>query len=235
MPLLSYNRIRRNEPELRAAEKISQALVKAGIQAQPAVRAEKAPPGTKHPTVITVESPPVAWLAEKAGHDSDNWVADSLTSAIGAQLKWRNRLAGGVHVITQMAQERSSEIQIINGSGLELSNFCSPRALVTFLHAMNTHQLAAEFKAVLPGAGEEGTLEYRMRNTGAVGSVRAKTGTLTREKKPAQDSLAGYCTIGGRTLAFAFILMKAATRYAARSSLDRMVDRLVRYCHAEAA
>ena len=57
-----------------------------------------------------------------------------------------------------------------------------------------------EFAATLPVAGEDGTLENRMKDTAAAGRVRAKTGTIN-----SAVGLSGYATtVGGQRLVFSF-------------------------------
>jgi D-alanyl-D-alanine carboxypeptidase/D-alanyl-D-alanine-endopeptidase (penicillin-binding protein 4) len=54
------------------------------------------------------------------------------------------------------------------------------------------------FAATLPVAGEDGTLENRMKGTAAAGRVRAKTGTIN-----SASGLSGYATtLKGQRLVF---------------------------------
>jgi D-alanyl-D-alanine carboxypeptidase/D-alanyl-D-alanine-endopeptidase (penicillin-binding protein 4) len=66
-------------------------------------------------------------------------------------------------------------------------------------------------------AGEDGTLEERMRGTQAEGRVAAKTGTLQ-----GVDALAGYVTtVGGDGLAFALFVNNHLDRSAeAQAAID---------------
>jgi D-alanyl-D-alanine carboxypeptidase/D-alanyl-D-alanine-endopeptidase (penicillin-binding protein 4) len=69
-------------------------------------------------------------------------------------------------------------------------------------------------------AGNDGTLEKRMRKTVAAGNVRAKTGTLT-----GIISLAGYCTAAnGHPLAFAIINQGVLKGKDARDFQDKVCE-----------
>jgi len=89
-----------------------------------------------------------------------------------------------------------------------MTALATPRGLAALLVAMDRHPAAAAFRASLPIAGRDGTLEKRMRGTAAEGSVAAKTGTLSLV-----NALAGYVTTrGGERLAFAVIVNNHAAR-----------------------
>jgi D-alanyl-D-alanine carboxypeptidase/D-alanyl-D-alanine-endopeptidase (penicillin-binding protein 4) len=79
---------------------------------------------------------------------------------------------------------------------------------------MDRHREAAAFRDSLPIAGKDGTLEKRLRGTGAEGRVFAKTGTLSLA-----NALAGYAqTERGDRLAFAVIVNNHAGR--AKEAVD---------------
>lgn len=87
-------------------------------------------------------------------------------------------------------------IQPVDGSGLSRFNLATAEALVAVLKQMRDVQA---FRDALAVAGVDGTLENRMKDTPAAGTVRAKTGSMTNVR-----SLAGYVTTrDGETLAFA--------------------------------
>lgn len=60
---------------------------------------------------------------------------------------------------------------------------------------------------------------------------RAKTGTLKRYRKPLQDSLAGYVFGRSKRVAFSIVREQAESRFASRSSIDRMTDAIAHHCH----
>jgi D-alanyl-D-alanine carboxypeptidase/D-alanyl-D-alanine-endopeptidase (penicillin-binding protein 4) len=75
---------------------------------------------------------------------------------------------------------------------------------------------------MLPVAGVDGTLEWRMRDGPATDKVQAKTGSMTHV-----HSLAGYATTaGGRQLAFA-ILLNNYDRGDGGPSASRDIDAIV--------
>lgn len=102
-----------------------------------------------------------------------------------------------------------------NGSGTPDSQ-ASPRALVTFLSAMTTTDVADQFRTALPVLGVDGSLAHTGIQLPARGHVFAKTGTTivpdaggeTLELKA--QNLAGYIeTASGRTVAYALMVNDA--------------------------
>ena len=62
--------------------------------------------------------------------------------------------------------------------------------------------IGADFREALPIAGEDGTLANRMKDTAAMGNLRAKTGTLT-----GVSCLSGYVhTLDGEPLVFSIMI-----------------------------
>ena len=72
--------------------------------------------------------------------------------------------------------------------------------MVTLLSYAAKQPWGEAFAETLPVAGEDGTLENRMKNTAATGRVRAKTGTVN-----GTAGLSGYATtVSGERLIFSF-------------------------------
>jgi serine-type D-Ala-D-Ala carboxypeptidase/endopeptidase (penicillin-binding protein 4) len=227
---LTYNRNGEGQPVLHAAQQIRTALMDAGTPVE-GVASEGAGSTTRMHEVGTVWSPTVMSLVTKSGYDSDNFVAETITKLLAVHHKSGvPSTEAGAAIVERFAAETGAALDIVNGSGLGPPNMCSPAAITAYLTAMSASEHATELARTMPRAGVEGTLEYRMRNTWAVDSVRAKTGTLTRNQKPLQDSLAGYCTGPRRTVAFSFVFEQAKSRYSARASIDRMTNALAIYC-----
>ncbi len=95
-----------------------------------------------------------------------------------------------------------SRYRVADGSGLSLYNYLSAEAEVALLrHAWKTPAVYRDLLPSLPVAGEDGTLEKRMKGTPAHRNVQAKTGTVT-----GVSALAGYCTAhNGHRLCFAIM------------------------------
>jgi D-alanyl-D-alanine carboxypeptidase/D-alanyl-D-alanine-endopeptidase (penicillin-binding protein 4) len=90
------------------------------------------------------------------------------------------------------------EVLLYDGSGLSRRNLLTPQAVVQLLAWAAKQPWAEAFRASLPAAGEDGTLEDRMKNTVAVGRVWAKTGSLEHV-----NALSGYATsMHGEKLVF---------------------------------
>ena len=92
--------------------------------------------------------------------------------------------------------------RIADGSGLSLYDYLSAELEVQMLrYAWQNKEIYYTLLPSLPIAGEDGTLEKRMRSAFTSGNVRAKTGTVT-----GISSLAGYCTAAnGHDLCFCII------------------------------
>lgn len=191
-------------------------------------------PGFKDPAIQNIvgseDSPTLLSLLIKSGHDSDNAAAAAVTNLIAANGTANGADIGGAEAIKEYARKHGANIEIVNGSGKGTKNLCSPATITDFLISANQAEYRSDFIQALPRAGKDGTLRFRMRNTLAGETVQAKTGTLTRNKKPIQDSLAGYVFGRSRQVAFAIVREHTEDRYAARASIDRMVDTLAHYC-----
>jgi serine-type D-Ala-D-Ala carboxypeptidase/endopeptidase (penicillin-binding protein 4) len=88
-----------------------------------------------------------------------------------------------------------------DASGLSRHDLVTPRAIVTLLNYAQKQSWFGPYYASLPVAGQDGTLEDRMKNTLAAGRIHAKTGSVEHVR-----TLSGYAeTEGGRRLIFSFL------------------------------
>jgi D-alanyl-D-alanine carboxypeptidase/D-alanyl-D-alanine-endopeptidase (penicillin-binding protein 4) len=111
----------------------------------------------------------------------------------------------------------TDRLQVSDGSGLSRRNFLTARLVVDLLQALALPTHAEAFKASLPIAGVDGTLERRLVDGACTGRVRAKTGTLSHAR-----ALSGYITTrSGRTVTFSVI---ANNYLIPTSAVDRTVD-----------
>lgn len=227
---LTFNRSNDDDPVTFAAERITGALREGGVSIshQPM---EGAAQTTGHFPLGTVYSPPLVNLLITMGHDSDNFIAESITKLIVAGEQDSASVRDGAAHIQEYAKTHGTRIEIVNGSGLGSENLASTATITDYLSSVAKAEYASELIRTLPRAGADGTLRLRMRNTLASDCVRAKTGTLTRSKRPLQDSLAGYVFGRNRTAAFSIVREKAETRFAGRVSIDRMVNAIANYCN----
>jgi serine-type D-Ala-D-Ala carboxypeptidase/endopeptidase (penicillin-binding protein 4) len=88
-----------------------------------------------------------------------------------------------------------------DASGLSRHDLITPRAVVTLLSFAQKQPWFGPYYASLPVAGQDGTLEDRMKNTPAAGRIHAKTGSVEHVR-----TLSGFAeTPGGRRLIFSFL------------------------------
>jgi serine-type D-Ala-D-Ala carboxypeptidase/endopeptidase (penicillin-binding protein 4) len=88
-----------------------------------------------------------------------------------------------------------------DASGLSRHDLVTPRSIVTLLGFAQKQPWFGTYYASLPVAGQDGTLEDRMKNTPAAGRIHAKTGSVEHVR-----TLSGFAeTPGGRRLIFSFL------------------------------
>jgi len=81
------------------------------------------------------------------------------------------------------------EVQLTDGSGLSRGDLVTPESVVQLLTYAQRQPWGPDFMATLPVAGQDGTLETRMRGTAAARQIHAKTGLVEHV-----NSLSGYAT-----------------------------------------
>jgi D-alanyl-D-alanine carboxypeptidase/D-alanyl-D-alanine-endopeptidase (penicillin-binding protein 4) len=107
-----------------------------------------------------------------------------------------------------------------DGSGLSEHDLVAPRATAQFLAYVARQPWFAQWKASLPDAGEDGTLDARFPDPPLKGHLFAKTGTLGEA-----NALSGYLdAASGRTLIFSiFVDDHTPATHAARVTMDKIV------------
>ena len=112
-----------------------------------------------------------------------------------------------------------SGMEIADGSGLTRLNLVQPRQLVALLLGMHRHAQRDLFISTLPIAGVDGTLGSRFKEGPAKGTVRAKTGYISRVV-----CLSGYAG----PYAFSVMLNNfTCSTQAAKDAVDAFVTALV--------
>jgi D-alanyl-D-alanine carboxypeptidase/D-alanyl-D-alanine-endopeptidase (penicillin-binding protein 4) len=162
----------------------------------------------------------VRWMNQP----SDNFIAETLITGLGASFGELGSTAAGSAVVRSTVRRFGVRPRVVDGSGLSRSDRTSPRQVVNLLTGMDASEVAEEFDASLAVVGRNGTLYRRMRGTAAQDRCHAKTGTLHDV-----STLAGFCnTVGGQRVAFAF-LMNRVWPPSAHVLQDRMTVALARY------
>ena len=152
-------------------------------------------------------SPPLADILKLMNKPSDNWIAELLFKAIGAEVigepgTWQK----GRDAVNEFLEEITGEPpahRFVDGSGLSRYNLLNAELLTQLLVSMHhDFKLMPEFLASLPIAGVDGTLRNRMQGMSGEQVLRAKTGTLS-----GVSALAGYTTTAdGEVVAFGILI-----------------------------
>ena len=226
---LVVNRARRQgrlvaDPPLAAAALFDRILRARGIAARDAVTGRA---GSAAVTLATVRSPPLPELLEFMDRESDNFTAEMMLKAIGAEAIGNGSTAAGAAVVRRdlaaagvplagvRDRRRLRPLALRPGDGAG-----ARRTLLVLI--WNDPSMREIVWAALPVAGETGTLEHRMQYRPARGRVRAKTGTTN-----IASALSGY--VGGR---YAFAVLQNGHPQRRRRSAggarrkDRFVSRL---------
>ncbi len=190
-------------PELYTLTLLEKLLERSGIMAGPPA-----------PGVVPADAKMLASTRHTVGEivsvmlkKSDNLCAENLLKYLAhAQSGQKGTSAGGVKAIREYLRMQgipTDRLVIADGSGVSRYNLTNADTVTRLLVA--AYKDKANFPVFvdsLPLAGIDGTLEYRMKGTPAVGRVKAKTGTMK-----GVSALAGYTvTADGEPLAFSMIM-----------------------------
>jgi D-alanyl-D-alanine carboxypeptidase/D-alanyl-D-alanine-endopeptidase (penicillin-binding protein 4) len=208
-------------PARYAAERFTIELRRAGVRVKRAARAGATPSGA---TLLGEwASPRMSVLIRHTNRPSDNYMAETLLKALGADHGAGGTTAAGTEVARREAAGFGARPTMVDGSGLSRRNRTTPRDVVELLVGMDESDLADPMRISLAVAGQSGTLADRMRGTAAQGRCRAKTGTLD-----GVSNLAGYCVSrsGART---AFAILMSGSVWSSHPLQNKMAAALARY------
>lgn len=175
-------------------------------------------------TLYTVRRP-MNEVLKRALKESDNLCAESMFYHLASRNGKYKRVGAdeGSEVIKLFMKEKlgfnPEHYRIVDGSGISLYNYVSPRLLLEYLKYVYYHRdIFQSFYEALPIAGIDGTLKYRMKKTSAYRNVRAKTGSVA-----GISSLAGYVqTTEGHLLGFVVINQNVMNLKKARDFQDKI-------------
>jgi serine-type D-Ala-D-Ala carboxypeptidase/endopeptidase (penicillin-binding protein 4) len=210
-------------PAAYAARSLRRALIADGVRVGGPSGAAITPAGAVQ--LAQVQSPTIAQLLGLMLPPSDNFFAETLVKDLGARFAGAGTTAAGASVVARtISTLLGIQPHVVDGSGLSEADRTSPYQVADLLVGLAPTPIGTVLREHLAVAGRTGTLERRMRNTGAAGRCQGKTGTLT-----GVSNLVGYCqSADGHTLAFALFTDGIATE-AAHIFQDHMTITIADY------
>ena len=158
--------------------------------------------------MASYRSPPVTGALARLLKDSSNLTAELLVKTMGRHATGDpGSSADGLAVMRRVLADYigldPADYRFADGSGLSWYNYVSPDQIVELLMtAYHDPKIGPSFLEALPVAGVDGSLRNRMKDTAAMGNLRAKTGTLT-----GVSCLSGYVhTRDGEPLVFSIMM-----------------------------
>jgi len=148
---------------------------------------------------------PVAQDITVINKTSQNLHAELLLRLLGKEFATDGTFAQGSRVVRQFlvdAGVNDADFFLFDGSGESSRDQMTPRAFTQLLSYASKQFWGVGWRASLPIAGVDGTLDHRFLNSPLKGKMWAKTGTLNEV-----NSLSGYLTAAsGKTLAFSILV-----------------------------
>jgi D-alanyl-D-alanine carboxypeptidase/D-alanyl-D-alanine-endopeptidase (penicillin-binding protein 4) len=191
------------EPAAHAAALFRRLLERRGVRIYGRAQVRTEPEAAAPATVLAEHvSAPLIEAVRVINKLSQNLHAELLLRAVAREKTGTGSREKGLELLREFLLAnglRSDEVALEDGSGLARQNLLTPAATVALLRWAAAQSWGDAFRASLPVAGSDGTLQERMRQTAAAGRIAAKTGTLENS-----NALAGYAQArSGRTLVFA--------------------------------
>jgi D-alanyl-D-alanine carboxypeptidase/D-alanyl-D-alanine-endopeptidase (penicillin-binding protein 4) len=137
-------------------------------------------------------SPPLVDMIRVVNKVSQNLHAELLLRAVAKEKAGTGTTDAGIQVEQDFLKSvgiADGDAVLVDGSGLSRENLVTPRAVLTLLQYVARQPWGEQFASTLPVAGEDGTLENRLRNTSAAGRIYAKTGSLEHVR-----AMSGYAS-----------------------------------------
>lgn len=214
-----------DDPAMEAAQVFRQHLEDAGITVSGEVSRAAAPSGASE--LAAVSSAPLADILSLSLKTSDNTMTEVEGRLVAATAGESTDFQGASRaVLAQLRKDGfdTSGVTLLDSSGLAKGNKVPGRLLAQILAraaAPDGGTAGRALIAALPVGALDGTLDDRLHETQAAGTVRAKTGSLEQSV-----SLSGVVTTAdGRLLAFAVVVdgFPAENAWGARAALDNNV------------
>lgn len=201
---------------------------RSGVQVNGTIMAGAAPANL--PILVTHESKPLSTLITEMLKKSDNIIAGSIFKKLGETYSkqpgsWENGSVAVTKILEQKANVNSSNMNVLDGSGLSRYNQITPAQMLQVLdYAYHNTTINHDFIFALPIAGIDGTLKHRLGNVAR--RVRAKTGTMT-----GVNALAGYAIAHNKEeLAFVIIVNgHTGMGWQYKELEDRLVTDITKY------
>ncbi len=143
-------------------------------------------------TFLNYFSPPLSQIIYQTNHKSINLYAEVLLKDLAVKYFGKGTTKLGIRALHKFLSDQlidTSQVLIVDGSGLSRYNAISAKAIASLLDIMYKSPNFDIFFKSLPTAGVDGTLKHFGEDTELYGNLHAKTGTLSRVK-----ALAGYLT-----------------------------------------
>ena len=161
-----------------------------------------APPAGNPPVILAEhKSLPLIESIRLLNKISQNLHAELLLRTIAREKAGVGTTDAGIELEKQFLRAAGiadGDAVLVDGSGLSRQNLVTPRAVVQLLAYASQQPWGESFRSTLPIAGEDGTLEDRMKGTPAAGHLHAKTGSLEHVR-----GISGYATtLHGENLVF---------------------------------
>ncbi|MGA2482277.1 MAG: D-alanyl-D-alanine carboxypeptidase/D-alanyl-D-alanine-endopeptidase [Candidatus Acidiferrales bacterium] len=216
------------EPAEHAAGMLKRLLEERGVHVGGCARAKHAEDAVSGERMVLAEhiSPPLAEALVPVNKMSINLHTEMLLkAAVRQQGPWKKpeEVTDFAWQFYRAADIEEGDLVFTDGSGLSRGDLVTPRAVVTLLRYAQGQAWFPVYFASLPVAGQDGTLEDRMKDTQAAGRVHAKTGSHEHVA-----ALSGYAeTLGGREVVFSIFANNALKKSDAATTIDAICAAMV--------
>lgn len=171
-------------------------------------------------------SPPLSDLIVPLNTESINLFAEHLLREVGRLRKGSSSNDSSLLAVKGFWHEKkifAKGFCPADGSGLSRSNAICPRTLAEIFRFMYLGPHSEAFFNSLPVAGKTGTLQFSFKGTNLENNLRAKTGSMSRER-----SLAGiFANKSGKKVIFAVIINNfEGNQSSAGKVIENLLDEL---------